>query len=191
MKCLVVLAHFMSREALLEAESVSRAQLAISAFKAGHFRYLVTTGWAYRPDCNIPISDAFKDYILENSDIAADEIVASPYARDTVGDAYFLRRLFQNEDVSEVVVATSDYHVERTRMVFEKFFGHMARVEVIGAVTEAGSSQDVIDHEARSTAAFRQTFQDTDFESLESIYAALSTRHPFYNGQIYPKIETD
>ena len=65
MKCLVVLAHFMSREALLEPESVSRAQLAISAFKAGHFRYLVTTGWAYRPDCDIPISDAFKDYILD------------------------------------------------------------------------------------------------------------------------------
>jgi len=54
--------------------------------------------------------------------------------------------------------------------------------------TEANLDTEVLMHEQQSLDAFCQTFDGVDFSSRNEIFSALSKRHPFYNGKIYPKI---
>ena len=46
----------------------------------------------------------------------------------------------------------------------------------------------IMEHEEKSLEAFSKTFKGVDFSSNKSIFEAMSTRHPFYNGEIYKAI---
>ena len=39
--------------------------------------------------------------------------------------------------------------------------------------------------------AFKRTFVSEDFQSEASLIQALKTKHPFYNGEIHPKVGFD
>ncbi len=188
MKYLLVLSHLMSKECMLSSESIARAELAINSFTNNEYNFLITSGWAYRSDCDMAISDVVKEYILKHSDIISDQVISSPYSRDTVGDAFFTLKLVECKRISEILVVTSDYHVLRTRKIFNRFFQNIAKVEVIGAQTEVGNNQEILDHEVSSLNVFEKTFAQTNFDDFREIYKCLSTNHPFYNGDIFSKI---
>lgn len=178
----------MTKDCILSIESVARIELAINLFKNDNFRFLITTGWAYRPDCDTPISDVFKDYILKNSIIKSEQIISSPYSRDTVGDAFFSLQLVNSYKIRKLVVVTSDYHVTRTKKIFESFFKAAAKVEVTGIKTDARKNQEILAHELKSLNAFESTFSAVNFENIREIYECISNQHPFYNGDVFSKI---
>jgi uncharacterized SAM-binding protein YcdF (DUF218 family) len=188
MKCVAVLSHLMSNDCILSAESVARAELAINAFTNSEYSFLITTGWAYRSDSDAAISDVVKDYILNHSEIDTDKIISSPFARDTVGDAFFCLKLVKLKRISKILVVTSDYHVERTKKIFKRFFQSGAKVEVKGARTEGGKDPEILDHEVNSLKVFEKTFANTNFKDIRKIYECISTKHPFYNGDKFSKI---
>lgn len=191
MKVLCVLSHHMSQNCVLNEESIARALLAIRTYKEEDCNLLVTTGWAYRQDCKTSIADAFMNFIKKKSEIPHNKIISDSNARDTVGDAYFLRCRLQTYVYSEICIVTSDYHVERTKIIFEKIFNRIAIVSVIGAETARRNDQKIIRHEKNSIRAFNRTFESIPFDSLSSIHRALASNHPFYNGKIYPKISDE
>ena len=191
MKSVAVLSHLMSSDCILGDESNSRAKLAIQTFKQKKYSFIITNGWAYRTDCSTPISNVFAEYVRRNSDIEPNRIISSPYSRDTVGDAYYLRRLAQLKNFAELVVVTSDYHVQRTEKIFTKVFCNTLDIVVLGAETSKKLDSATLRHEKESIEAFERTFSDTNFEDVYSIYQSLVTKHPFYNGEIHPKIEFD
>jgi|GEM_PF-6742905 len=87
----IVLANLMSAEGILNAESRARMDMAIDAVKAGEAPFLVTCGWAYREDLNLPIAYAMRDYALA-AGVLSDRIIVEKNSRDTVGDAVFTHR---------------------------------------------------------------------------------------------------
>lgn len=188
MKFLVVLSHLMSQKSELGAESCARARLAIEKFNADKYEFLITSGWDYRGDCETPISDVVKDFIVENSDIESDSIVSLSMSRDTVGDAYYCLEYLQQYPIKQLHVVTSDYHVSRAEIIFKKFFSDCVSVTVCGAKTIPINDEEVLMHEARSLNAFERTFLGADCSDMRSIHHTLSIKHPFYNGEIYPKI---
>ena len=122
MKSLIVLSHLSSVGNDLDSETTDRAKLAVELFKCEKYDNLITSGWANNSQFNVPISILLKSYIVDNFDIARSSIVSLPYSRDTVGDAFFCRLLVQNIDLTSMSVITSDYHVQRTSLIFKKFF---------------------------------------------------------------------
>jgi uncharacterized SAM-binding protein YcdF (DUF218 family) len=189
MKALVVLSHLMTRNLALDPESVARAELAISKFSSNEYDVLVTSGWAYRQDCTTAIADVVKNYIVERSDIDTKFIISLTQARDTVGDAVFCLDFFSNVKAKEIHIITSDYHVDRTRIIFNSIFNSKITCRVFGVSTSIDRDSLVFQHEVRSLQEFYKTFQGVDFSSLRSIHEALRTKHPFYNGDVYPAIE--
>ena len=188
MNLLVVLAHLMSKSCELGNESVSRAEMAIKIFSSDQYDKLVTLGWDYRADCDVPIADVVSDYILKNSDIDNSLIMAVRESRDTVGDAIYCLDYFRSSKLKKMVVVTSDYHVERTKFIFNRVFNNSISIDVYGVETEANLDSENLMHEQQSLDAFCQTFDGVDFSSRHEVFSALSERHPFYNGKIYPKI---
>ena len=68
--------------------------------------------------------------------------------------------------------------------------GDGVKVVVFGAKTEACADPTILQHEKQSMKVFARTFKNVDFSSKNSIFTALASRHPFYNGKIYPKISS-
>lgn len=188
MKLLVVLSHLMSKNLDLEVESIARAEFAIDKFYCNEYDRLVTLGWDYRDDCSTPIADIVKKYILENSSINQKCVISIPKSRDTVGDAFYCLDFFSKIKLTRIHVITSDYHVNRTNIIFKNIFNNAVSIEVEGVSTAVSTDPSTVLHEQQSLKAFFQTFKDVDFSSKRQIFNALSENHPFYNGKIYPKI---
>tara|TARA_A100001011_G_C13930207_1_gene682842 strand:+ start:114 stop:659 length:546 start_codon:yes stop_codon:yes gene_type:complete len=178
----------MSKDCDLGVESVARSELAIEKFSNDNYEFLITIGWAYRADCTTPIADVVSDFILDNSNITRDLIKSLTSSRDTVGDAYYCLEYLSETSLSEIHIVTSDYHMDRVNLIFNRMFGDSFKITVFGAKTEALDDQAIIKHEKQSIEAFARTFKNVDFSSKNSIFTALASRHPFYNGKIYPKI---
>lgn len=188
MKALVVLSHLMTKNEILSSESSARARLAIEMFLSKKYDFFITLGWAYRNDSTKPIAEVVKKYIVENSAIDDRSITPLIKSRDTVGDAFFCLEFFANIEITELHIVTSDYHVKRTKIIYNSIFNSQVAVEVFGVNTLVGIDTSVVQHEEKSLKAFFKTFKGVDFSSYKSIYEALSIRHPFYNGEIHDVI---
>jgi len=188
MKVLVVLSYLMTKDTILDVESEARAKLAIDKFSSNKYDCLITIGWAYRDDCTTPIADVVKQYILEKSFIDESSIIALTQSRDTVGDAFYCLNWFHNIKLTELHIVTSDYHVNRTSIIFNSIFNNSIPIQVFGVNTVASMDASIIQHELQSLEAFYQTFIGVDFSSKSDIFRAISEKHPFYNGKIYSKV---
>ncbi len=188
MNLLVVLSHLMSKACELGDESVARADMAIKLFSSDQYDKLVTLGWDYRADCDVPIAEVVSEYILKKSDIDNSLVLRLINSRDTVGDAIYCLDYFRSSKLTKIVVVTSDYHVERTKFIFNRVFNNAVSIEVYGVETKANLDSKILIHEQQSLDAFCQTFDGVDFSSRHQIFSTLSERHPFYNGKVYPKI---
>lgn len=181
----IVLGNLMDHLGNLNQESRARVESAARVIHEGKAPLLVTCGWAYRSDSDICIADAMKDYAVRTLRIEPSAIVAERWPRDTVGDAVFTKRnLAALRRWSHVLLVTSDYHLQRACIVFSFVYGPSIQVEGIGvtcAVTEQQKRS-----EAQSLAAFHNTFLSIAAGDDVAIFERLQTKHPFYNGEIYP-----
>lgn len=186
-EAVVVLANLMDPDGKLNTESEGRLQLAIEHWKASPGALLVTTGWNYRPDSAIKIAHAFRDTAVREYSIPKSSIIADTSARDTVGDAVFVKRnVIDQSAIRTLTVVSSDYHMERVQEIFEFVFGGQYRLSFAGAPTPA--VDDIELSERRSIEAFRRTFAGVVAGNTDEIYRRLIEAHPFYNGAIHPAV---
>lgn len=188
----IVLANLMSEMGGLNAETAARVDLAAQIEKTHASTLILLCGWPYRSDSDIAIADAMRGYLLAKYPRFSQKSRCQKLSRDTVGDAVFSRifldALTGGLATYSVNVVTSDYHVDRSREIFEFVFGRTCSVSVSGV--PGFRCHDSATKEAESLSAFRNTFRNVLAGDMNSIYSALRDRHPFYNGEIYPRINS-
>lgn len=186
----VVLANLMDSAGNLNNESINRVRLAAEVFAAQKAAYIATTGWAYHPECALPIGEAMAQWIRHNTDIPESQIIVDTNAKDTVGDAIFTRKKFAGLQISTIFLVTSDYHTRRAKIIFDTIFTERVRVKVFGApsdysTTELAAKQN---KEHQSLMAFSKTFAGvTDFDEEDQVFKALVENHPFYSETPFEK----
>lgn len=182
----VVLANLMDASGNLNDETTSRVVTAISELYKSEAKNLVTCGWAYREDSDICVADAMADF-AERLGVNRSRIIAETNSRDTVGDAVFSKlNVAVPNRWSRIIVVTSDYHTDRTGTVFRFVYGPSFEIDVRSA--PSFFTQEMTDAEARSLQAFWDTFAGIHPGDDDAIFDRLSERHPFYNGNIYPRV---
>ena len=181
-----MLSHLMNMHGQLGNESKSRAKLAYKIFTTIDSKSLILTlGWDYRDDSNIPIAISMRDYLITQG-IDCKKIHIDINSRDTVGDAIFSKINFYDKYLfKELHIITSDYHTERTKFIFEKIMP--CKIKVHGSKTDQGKNKKTA--EEKSLEAFKSTFSDTNFKSNKSLIKTLITKHPFYNGSVYEQFK--
>ncbi len=187
MKVINVLSHRMNEDGILSEESLARAQLATKLYVEHDCKYIITSGWAYRDDYLRPIGDVMADYIKTLINLSQCKVYSDTNARDTVGDAYFLRRKLSGLGLSNLMVVTSDYHVHRTEKIFRSFFCTPVSVSVFGVKSKRVNDRKTLSHEQKSLDAFEKTFSKANFSSDSEILEILLSHHPLYSGDVYPK----
>ena len=192
MKVIAILAHLMDSGGVLGRESLARIKVATDLDKVEKFNFFLTTGWDYRDDSNLRIGNVIAEKLVNEFAIEVERVITDTNSRDTVGDAFFLRKnIIRSLGIQSIVVVTSDYHVRRTDVIFKNFFSPTIKVKIIGADSGVSNDFDLQKHEESSLAAFLKTFKGVDFQSDREVYMALQAKHPFYNGEVYEKIKLD
>lgn len=180
-----VLANLMDRYGQLNDDSKARLELAVGLVRDIPSACLITSGWNYRADSEIMIADAMANYAQKKYGIAPHRIVRDICARDTVGDAVFVKRnIIEHSDIREITIVSSSYHLPRVQEIFEFVFFQKYRLQFIG--TQFDHAQGRQESEAASLDAFRSTFAGIPPGNTEMIYKRLISDHPLYNGKNNP-----
>lgn len=183
----IVLANLMNGDGSLNLESELRAKKAVETYNQLNAQFLVTCGWNYRNDQNLTIAEAFKNYITSNSSIPPNNILMETLSKDTVGDAYFTKvRLAIPKKWVDICVVTSNYHMERTREIFNMIYGENYKIDFVG--TDVPNNTKMLESELISLNAFRSTFLGVARGDDVEILSRLKKNHPYYNGEIHNPI---
>jgi len=184
---IIVLGNLMDESGQLNKESCARLDLAINIFRMNKHAFMVTSGWDYCFEYNIAIADAMKLYIVNNSNISEELILADTNSRDTVGDALFTKiNIIKKKSMKNLLVVTSDYHVPRVNKIFSYIYGKEYIVNALGVKTN--KTKELSEREDKSLNVFYKTFNGIKSGDDDLMYKRLSADHPYYNGDIYPKI---
>ena len=189
MKIIAVCAHLMSSRGTLNTESQGRCEVASRLFRNLRYDRIIVPGWAYRDDSEISISSRMKDYLVNGCGLSPSVVIEEPRSRDTVGDAVFCRMSLRNylDQITDLTVVTSAYHVARALKIFNFVFGRDVPVNSHGSFgTEYRSTLE--HNEVASLAAFENTFKGVPAGDLNAIIERLISHHPFYNGEKYPAL---
>ena len=182
----------MDADGQLDLETSARIKLGVELHRRKKTDFIITTGWNHRSDSCTKIGHVVARDLDLSYRINSDEILVDIESRDTVGDAFFLRKnILIPFRIRSVTVVTSDYHVPRAEHIFKMFL--TPRVEVVTVGVELGIIIDdnIRARELHSQAAFLRTFKDVDLWNDLEVCRTLSEQHPFYNGEVYPKLNCE
>ena len=186
---LIILSHLKDANGELDDETLARIELGIELFRSKEFDFIVTSGWDYQDDSDLKIGEVVADNLRKRYSIDKSKILVDVCSRDTVGDAFFLRKnVVRPYDIHSITVVTSSYHVRRADEVFKKFFSPSVSVITVGANFALDNLEERLANEENSYRAFLATFDNVDFSNDTAVLDVLSIRHPFYNGEVYKKI---
>ena len=176
MKPIVVLANWMDSKANLNSETKSRVDKGIQLLEKD-YTHLLLMGWACIEDCKIAICDAMKSYCIKKG-ISSNLILTDNRSKDTVGDAIYSREyLSVYNDISEIAVVTSDYHISRCQIIFDSVYGNSIKIKYIECKTSLNNEFK----EKKSIIAFKKTFKGIKDGDLSLFKTRLITNHPLYN----------
>lgn len=182
---IIILSHEMDVNGNLNEESLSRLKMAGSMYFQKKSKNIITVGWDYRSDSDLFISDVYKSNLISMG-VPANSIISENKSRDTVGDAFFSKKIALKFNWKKLLVITSEYHILRAKKIFEFIYGNEFQLDFIGAKSRNSHAREII--EKKSLKTFNSTFSGIKKGDDECIYKCLKNYHPCYNGIIYSKI---
>jgi uncharacterized SAM-binding protein YcdF (DUF218 family) len=176
---LIVLAHEMSSQGVLEAESQARADLVGTLAHTSPDSIVITPGWAYRADSLVAIGDVMREYLTREKGIPELRVISEVRSKDTVGDAVFSRALLSAMGrEGKITIVTSGYHISRAETIFRFVFGPKA--EILTARVDWQPGELERESELKSLKAFEKTFRGVEPGNLCVILERLYAEHPLY-----------
>ncbi len=115
-KAVAVLAGGINKRGLTK-ETRARMDEGISTFNRGEFDYLILSG--SQSNGEYTESELMKIYAVDRG-IPAGKILIENRSKDTLGNAYFIKKLMVENKISSVCVITSSYHSIRTKYIFSE-----------------------------------------------------------------------
>ncbi|MCH9845587.1 MAG: YdcF family protein [Alphaproteobacteria bacterium] len=182
----IVLGHEIDAHAVPDAQTRARLDKVAQLYANGLVTRIMVMGWAYRDDTSISLAQGMKNHLMTSHHLPDSSIIANEKSRDTVGDAFFSRQIYDKMQCQNqtLVVITSDYHVARAEIIFKFIYGDGYRIDVIGTIADAEGAQQadrrLQEAEQASLAAFYKTFKLAQKGDLQSISDAIYELHPLY-----------
>ncbi len=94
----------------------------IKLFKELPAKYLILSGGKTNPHIELSEAEVMRKYMLER-EISPERIILEESSMDTIGNAYFTRKIVDNLGCSEIYVVSSCYHMRRVKFIFEMCYG--------------------------------------------------------------------
>lgn len=189
---IIVCSGRLSHDMTLDPESKLRLNGAIRLFNDGASEHIIMNGGPgvyIKPDGSFgyfergtrPVHcDFMADYAAEMG-IPQDRILKQDYTVDSVGEAYYVKMMcLEPKEWKNNIVVSSDYHMNRLRIIYERIFGPEYATEFVGVDTDLTNDEKTLGMEEASLAVFLEQFGEIEPGDSEEIEQTLYTRHGLY-----------
>lgn len=186
---IIVLAGGINKDGTLPVLPKSRVDEGVRRYKDGESSRILMSGkYGFWLDWSkeVPVrseASAMKEY-AETLGVRSDDILIEDESKDTLGNAYFTKiHILEPQNYRNVIVVTSDFHIDRTRYIFDLVLGPEYTVKYIGVPTHFSVEKIAIlqDQEVRTIQVLKEIIGDKiipgDTRSVEQI---LFSKHPGY-----------
>lgn len=179
----ICLSHEVNENLELSYDSYRRLRKAAIIFKENNLDYLVTTGWKYQKYLNGPLSLIMSEYAQNNFNILENQILQLNKAKDTVGEAVFLKDLIHknNLNVEKIYIITSDWHLKRAKEIFNFVFANLEDPLLIFFETLGDKKEKEKEQLNNSIKQFRKLIKSCKPGDFRCIHKEVITNHPLYN----------
>ncbi|MAG60551.1 hypothetical protein CL619_02075 [archaeon] len=180
---IVVLGHTLNDQHKLSLDSQGRMDTAIALYHKNPCHLVLSAGDDRWHD-NVNVAQKMKEYALEQG-VAEKDIFLEPWAKDTVAEYIFLRKLFSNYSDQDlrITFVTHDWHFVRAKYLLKIVWPKVA--EISRFVIVDSKNRKIIrtkEDDRKSIAKFNETFEGVDFSDLNSVFKCLFAKHGLYVG---------
>lgn len=182
---IIILGHSVSPDGSLPDIPKLRVQKGVELFKEGLAEYIIVSGghpFAIKDVPSRSESAAMKEYAVAQG-IPTDKVLEEKESKDTLGNIYFCKISFLDpNNWKNIIVVTSDYHIPRTRYIFEKVLGKEYTVDYIPAESNLTEEQlkNRITKEAGKIESLKKWYESIEPGDIKAIKELMYTVHPAY-----------
>jgi uncharacterized SAM-binding protein YcdF (DUF218 family) len=153
---IVVLGSPNSDKGELSEIAINRLDRAVDFFKINNnYKILCTGGFGkHFNTTSLPHAKYAADYLKQRG-VPAEDILEYVISSNTIEDALKTKHIIQNYNFKNLVVITSDFHIERARILFNRYLQdeNLIFIEAISTLDER-SLKKLIQHEASALKKF-------------------------------------
>ncbi len=120
--CIIVLGAGLKNNGLPDKESELRLSKARELYKNKFARKLLICGGFVKDKLNISLSSAMRDLAVKLG-ISRKDVLLEEKSLDTLGNALFSKEIVNKNKFKNLLIMTSDYHLERALFVFHEVYG--------------------------------------------------------------------
>jgi len=162
---IIVLGSPNAADGALYSVAKQRCEQALREFAdRTEWKFLLTGGYGDHFNTSDQPHAAYLKRYLVNRGVPSDMIVEFAESQNTLEDASLAKPIVLRYGVSEIVVVTSDFHLDRARFIFEReFLDTGVRVTFAVSQTDAETYEFDLEaqkqHERKSLARLREKFR--------------------------------
>lgn len=135
----------------------SRLDLAIKEYVPFKTKFLLTGGYGNFNMTNLPHAYYQQQYLL-HAGIRENEFFGAVISSNTVEDAIGVNRFMLVNDLTSATIITSDFHIDRTKYIFEKIKEPSVKLKYMSSLSNVENNtelQRLIKHEEESLAKLK------------------------------------
>ena len=181
-QAIIVLSTKIPKEGTITEDLKLRLDKAIELFFSNSANYLILSGKWDNPNEKslITHAEAIKKYCISNG-IKEEFIIKEENSLDTVGQAFFIKKdLLKPKNWNEIIIISSDYHIERVKTVFNFILGKDYQINYISVETHLSKSEEIIKEEKNRLKVFLDFFKGINKGDDINIEKQLFLKHPYY-----------
>ena len=190
---IVVLSNDINSDGTLKENVKSRTDAGIVLYSASLVDKLTMSGKCTalkdgKMEAHITHAEAMKRYAVERG-VLEENILKDEKSITTVGQAYCVKReIIVPNNWDSFAVLTSDYHIARTKEIFNFIFGKDFNINYISVPSEHYKNQKEIKAEARRIKVFKDFWKKVKPGDDKNIREIMHTKFPFYKGKTWEEL---
>lgn len=178
MRAIILLSYVLKSDGSLSEIGKERADAALELLTKNKYDRIIVSGSTSGFEKEKPVSEseALKEYLTVNG-IDENLIIKEEKSRDTIGNAIFTKKIADKENIINLAIVTSDFHIQRAKYVFNLVFGNGYIMEYAESKTK-NLTETLVMQEKENLELTKIFLNDkTKNENLEKL---LYKFHPFY-----------
>lgn len=182
-KLCICLSHQIHKDLTLSFDALKRIKKTSEVYNEIKASFFVTTGWKYDSHLNEPMCKIMSKYAINILNIDRKNIIEISEAKDTVGEALFLKVAIKklNLKINEMHIITSDWHLERSKEIFDFIFGGKDDPKLFYYEIKGDSKERKKEEINQSILKFRRLKDTCIPGDIKNIYKEVIKTHPMYN----------
>jgi uncharacterized SAM-binding protein YcdF (DUF218 family) len=169
----IVLSHRLEKNGKPSEEYQKRLAKAMQMLSQNIARNIILCSETANPD--------IRDHLIKNG-IAESRIFLQTKSKDTIGEAFFSKKIALSKGWKNLAVVSSDYHLRyRAALIFDFIFGDKFSIEYLGVNSGRLRDAKTIKNQIDSLNMFLKLFEGIPPSEDKCIKSRIETKHALYS----------